>query len=161
VAKNGPTDADGIDAAFDSFEVRVLTDPQTSKARYLEARKFQGNWKVVTCELDGKPLQNSGLAAFRFGAGRVTIIEKDKSLRVEYSLDLTKSPREIVLSSLSRDSTRPVNGICELEGEALTICLALTPDAPPPTELKTATGDARLLIKLERAAEEDMVDEDA
>jgi uncharacterized protein (TIGR03067 family) len=161
VAKNGPTDADSIDAVFDSFEVRVLTDPEKSKARYMEAQKFQGKWKVVACEHNGKPLQNSGLTALRFGAGSVTIIENDKSLRVEYSLDLTKSPREIVLSSFSRESKRPVNGICELEGEALAICLALAPDAPAPTELKTTPGDARLLIKLERAAKGDMVDEDA
>ncbi len=161
VAKNGSTDADDIDAVFDSFEVRVLTDPETSKARYMEAQKFQGNWKVVACELNGKPLQDGGLTALRFGVGSVTIVENDESLRVEYSLDLTKPPREIVLSSLSRESTTPVKGICELEGEGLTICLALTPDAPAPTELKTTAGDARLLIKLERTAKKDTVDEDA
>jgi uncharacterized protein (TIGR03067 family) len=161
VAKNGPTDADDVDAAFDYFEVRVLTNTEVSKARYMEAQKFQGDWEVVGCELNGKQLQNGSLTARRFGAGSVTIVENDESLRVEYSLDLTKSPHEIVFSSLSRETTRPVNGICELEDGVLIICLALAPDAPTPTELKTTTGDARLLIKLERAAKEDVVDEDA
>jgi uncharacterized protein (TIGR03067 family) len=86
-------------------------------------------------------------------------IENDDSLKVDYSLDLTKSPREIVLSSLTREFAKPVHGICALEGEALTICLALAADAPAPTELKTTEGDTRLLIQLERAGKESTVND--
>jgi hypothetical protein len=61
----------------------VLTNPERSKARYIEVQKYQGDWKVVACGVDGKPLKDGGFTSVRFGAGSVTFMENDKSLKAK------------------------------------------------------------------------------
>jgi len=91
---------------------------------------------------------------FVFDGGRVTVKEKTQSLETEYTLDIAKEPKGLVLSTFTSRARRPVNGVYSLEGETLVICLALKRNAPAPTELETKQGDSRLLIKLQRASEE-------
>jgi uncharacterized protein (TIGR03067 family) len=150
--------ADDIDACFDFFEARSLTDAEKNDPNYLDRKKLWGRWDVVSCQLSGESLGEASLGQFVFDDGSVTIKEKSKSIETGYTLDATKEPKRLVLSGLSSRVKRPVNGVYSLEGDTLAICLALKPDAPAPTKLETKEGDSQMLIKLQRASEERDVD---
>jgi len=154
VAKNGSGSADDVDALFDFFEVRSLTDAEKGDPRYVERKKLQGAWEVVSRQLSGKPLKMGGFSGFVFDGGSVIISEKARSLQAEYALDPSQDPKGFVLSELSPQTKIPVNGVYALDGETLTICLALGPGASAPSELETTEGDSRMLITLRRASAE-------
>lgn len=153
-AGNGLKGADDIDACFDFFEARSLTDAEKNDPNYLDRKKLRGRWDVVSCQLSGKSLGEASFGQFVFDDASVTIKEKTKSIKTGYTLDATKGPKGLVLSALSSRVKRPVNGVYSLEGDTLVICLALQPDAPAPTKLETKDGDSQMLIKLQRASEE-------
>jgi len=159
LAKNGETSKPAeIDAAFDFFEVRSLSDAEKNDPHNVERQKLQGAWKVVSCELSGKSLKRASFSHFVFEDARVTIKERTESHETEYTLDLTKEPKGIVLSAISSQARKPTNGIYSLEGETLVICLALQRNAAAPTELETKAGDSRLLVRLQRSSEKEDVD---
>ena len=154
VAKNGPTGAAEIDAAFDFFEVRSLTDAERDAPRSLERQRLRGTWKVISCELSGKALDSGFFSQFVFDGTEVTVKEKAESIKAEFTLDVAKKPKKISLSTLSSQIPRPISGIYSLEGETLVICLATATKAPAPAELGTKPGDSRLLITLHRKSKE-------
>ena len=157
-ALHGLRSADDIDACFDFFEARSLTDAEKNDPNYLDRKKLRGRWDVVSCQLSGKSLEEASFGQFVFDDGSVTIKEKTKSIETGYTLDATKEPKRLVLSGLSSRVKRPANGVYSLEGDTLVICLALKPDAPAPTKLETKEGDSQMLIKLQHASEERDVD---
>ena len=153
-AKNGGNpDASDVDAVFDFFEVRSLTDAEKNDPKYVERTKLRGTWEVVSCKLGGKSLTNAPLSSFAFEGISVTIVEKTKSLKTAYTLDVATEPKGIRLSALSSSSKSPVGGIYSVEDDALVICIELDPEAPAPNELETKEGDRRLLVKLRRESE--------
>ncbi len=158
LAKNGPTGAGDIDAVFDFFEARSLTDAEKSNPVYVERQKLEGTWEVISCMLNGKSLENTSFSQFVFDGASVTVKEKTQSIKTEFTLDVTREPKRLALSALSRQAKRPANGVYSLEGETLVICLALEPNAPAPTELETKEGDSRLLITLRCTSEKEAAD---
>lgn len=93
MATNGSNaSASEIDAQFDSFEVRSLTPDEMNEPKYVERRKLAGPWKVTSCQIGGKNLENAPLSRFVFAEGKVTIEEKEKSLQAEYTLDAVVIP---------------------------------------------------------------------
>ncbi len=155
VALNGLAGADDIDACFDFFEARSLTDAEKNDPNYLDRKKLRGRWDAVSCQLSGKSLGEASFGQFVFDDGSVTIKEKTKSINTGYTLDATKEPKGLVLSGLSSRVKRPVSGVYSLEGDTLVMCLALKPDAPAPTKLETKEGDSRMLITLRRTPKEE------
>lgn len=153
LAQNGIGQADNIDACFDFFEVRPLTDTEKNNPNYVDRKRMRGNWEVVSCQLGGKPMEDASISQFAFDDSSVTIKEKSKTMRTGYALDATKEPKRLVLSTLSSQANRPVNGIYSLDGENLVICLALKQGAPAPTELASKEGDSQMLITLRRATD--------
>lgn len=152
--KNGGNpDAGDVDAVFDFFEVRSLTDAEKNDPNYVERRKLRGTWEVVSCKLGGKSLTNAPLSRFDFERNSVTIVEKAKSLKTAYTLDVATEPKGIRLSALSATSKAPVGGVYSVEDDTLMICIGLDSEAPAPNELKTQKGDRRLLVKLRRRTE--------
>jgi len=103
-------------------------------------------------------LEDNSLSQLVFDSASVTVKEKTQSIKTEFTLDVTKEPKRLALSALSRQAKRPTNGVYSLEGETLVICLALQPNAPAPTELQTKEGDSRLLITLRRTSGEEAAD---
>ncbi len=164
LAKNGSNaDASEIDAAFDFFEARSLTDAEANDPQFLERRKLQGSWEVVSCRLSGKPLTGAPLSRFKFSGSGVVITEKTKSLSTEFTLDVATEPKGIKLAALSSTAKTPANGVYSVEDDTLVVCLGLQPDAPPPAELETNEGDGRLLVTLKRmpAIEVDAIERNA
>lgn len=117
---------------------------------YLQRRKLEGSWQVVSCRLGGKALEVAPGCRFTFKGTEVTVVEKTGSIKSRYALDARKQPKGITLSAISRSSKPSVNGAYSLEKVTLVICLALQPNAPVPTELETTEGDGRLLVTLRR-----------
>jgi len=153
-AKNGGNpDASDVDAVFDFFEVRSLTDAEKNDPNYVERKKLRGTWEVVSCKLGGKSLTNAPLSRFVFEGISVTIVEKTKSLKTAYTLDMATEPKGIRLSALSSSSKVPVDGVFSVEDDALVICIELAREAPAPNKLETKEGDRRLLVTLRRKTE--------
>lgn len=153
LAKNGPPTADEMDATFDFFEVRSLTDAEKNDPDYVERKKLRGTWEVVSCKFGGKALTSTPLSRFAFEGINVTIVEKTKSLETEFTLDVMKEPKGLVLSALSSNSRVPVGGVYSVEDDTLTICLGLDPEAAAPSKLETKEGDRRLLVTLRRLSD--------
>jgi uncharacterized protein (TIGR03067 family) len=153
-----------LDAAFDFFEVRSLTDEEKNDPVYLERRKLQGTWEVVSARLGGKPMEESPWSRFEFHGTEVTFSEKGQDLASKYALDPEKEPKGLTLTGVSRDMwkghTREfgrdrslVSAVYSIEPERLVICMDPRPGAPAPTELETKEGDDRMLVELRRMSD--------
>jgi uncharacterized protein (TIGR03067 family) len=155
-AKNGGNPLAGdIDAQFDFFEVRSLTDAEKNQPAYLQRKKLQGDWKVVALERSGKPVDDVALSQFAFDAGQVIVTEGAKTLKTEYTLDVSAEPKQLVLAGLFNQRSGPVRAVYSLEGDTLTLCLDPRPGAAPPADLTTEQGDGRLLLTLRRVKDTD------
>jgi uncharacterized protein (TIGR03067 family) len=150
-AKNGgnPAAAD-IDAQFDFFEVRSLTDAEKNDPVHLEQQKLQGAWEVVSFRVSGKPA-DAPLSRFAFDDGQLTVSEKTETLKTEYTLDVAKKPKQLILSAFFSQQGTPVRAVYCLEKDTLVICFDPRPGAAPPPELETKESDGRFLITLHRA----------
>ncbi len=153
MAMNGMT-PDQTDAHFDFFEVRSLTPEEEDEPRLKERRRLQGAWESVSCRLSGKVLQEAPLSRLAFANGQATVTEKQKSLQFEYSLDLTKKPKRILLwhSRGGRTIAQPL--LYSLRKNTLEVCLNPDPEGPTPTRLKTEEGDGLVLVTFSRVTKE-------
>ena len=143
LAKNGSSRrASEIDAAFDFFEARSLTEAEANDPHYLERRKLQGNWEVVSCKLSGKSLTGVPLSRFKFSGSGVVITEKTQSLETKFALDLATDPKGIKLAALSSRAKTPASGVYAVEDDTLRICLALKPEAPRRTNWRPPRATA-------------------
>jgi len=151
MATNGSSELAGdIDATFDVFELRSLTTEERNDPRSVDRRKLVGSWKVTGCEISGKSFEKAPLSEFTFTESSVVIQEKERRLGSEFSLDASRRPKELHLSSFLGQTGLQVRAIYEFEGDQLKLCIALKPEAPAPTEFGTTQGDNRLFIRLER-----------
>ena len=156
LAKNGGTEAPSdIDACFDSFEVRSLTEAERNEPRFLQRRKLAGAWEVVSCEVGGERLKDAPLSQFVFSDTKVAVKEKTETLEIEYRLDVSKAPKQLTLLPFVAPRTRELKGIYSLEGAALVICYNLGSDAEAPSEFKTNEGDGRMLVTMKRIESKD------
>ena len=154
LAKNGGNpEADDIAACFDFFELRRLTAAEKNDPLHLDVQRLQGTWKVRSCRISGKVLAESTLSRFVFGEDGLTAREGSEALKSEYKLDVSKKPKQLVLSSLFGQPGRSVRAIYSLEGDKLLICFDPRPGAATPDKLETKEGDDRWLVTLEREKE--------
>ena len=155
-AKNGGNPlATDIDAQFDFFEVRSLTNAEKNEPSYLERQRLQGAWKVVSFSVSGKPIDNVDLSQFVFTNSEVTIKEGAKTTKGEYRLDVARQPKQLVLANLFSLQDRPVTAAYSCSEDTLKICLDPRPGAASPTDLATQQGDSRMLITLRRVSRSD------
>ena len=151
MATNGGSEVTSeIDACFDFFELRSLTAEERSDPRFAERQKLVGSWKVTGCEMSGKSFEKAPLSKFWFTESTVVIVEEDGRLESEFSLDVSQTPKQLVLSSFLGQTGGQVRAIYECKGDQLKICISLKPETAAPTEFKTTKGDSCLFIQLER-----------
>jgi len=108
--------------------------------------KIQGSWTVSTGEKAGKKAPAEGLKDVRmtFTGDEFTWKTGEKETKGTFSLDATKTPKEISMSA----EGKKLAGIYRLEGEELKICVGIGDDHP--TDFVTKAGAKAMLLVLKR-----------
>lgn len=152
VAKNGPREGD-LEARFDFFELRNLTDAERDDPVYQTRRALLGNWKAVSRQSSGRPITKGPATQLIITPGTL-VLQGGGRLNMSYTIDLTTTPNRITLIPWNHGVGQLLHGVYSLEKDTLTICLNPKVNAPPPDSLESVEGDGRLLLKLERVKEE-------
>lgn len=150
-AKNGgnPLAAE-IDVEFDFFEIRSLTKSEQEDPSYQDQERLAGSWKVVTMEMDGKEIEMPGGDSLMiFDHGDVTVQESNAAMAAEYTLDATKTPKQIRLTAFFGQEAG-VNAAYALDKDKLILCLNAKNSQRLPAKLEAEKDDGRVLFKLER-----------
>lgn len=152
-AKNGLNPAAGhIDAQFDFFDVRSLTADERNQPAYVAKKELRGCWDIVGFERGGKAIEKVALSQITFDDGEMIVKEKSKTLKTEYTLDVSTKPRQLIFAGLFSRSTTPVPAAYRLDDNELKICID-PGGIKAPADMVTTEGDGRLLITLRRAAD--------
>jgi uncharacterized protein (TIGR03067 family) len=117
--------------------------------------QLHGEWKIEAVEAKGKVIDGHRLAGgvlsfdadrvvFRTPAGEVT-----ERLQFEITTCSGDGTGGIKLTGDGSPRRYPLQGLLQLKGEVLKICVALPPE-PSATELKTRLGDKRELWTVRR-----------
>jgi uncharacterized protein (TIGR03067 family) len=108
--------------------------------------KFQGAWSVSAGEKAGRKAPDGGLKGITvtFTDGRFTWKTGANESQGTFSLDETKSPREISISAEGKKHA----GIYRLEGDELRICVG--PGDDRPADFATRDGAESVLLILKR-----------
>jgi len=116
--------------------------------------RFEGDWKVVSMHVNGKPVESAALANHGFGFNQGRFIKTEvtgitaKALQGSITLDSTKSPAEVDLVHTEGDNAGKIQrGIYVFEDDKLKLCYGDL-DAPRPTEF--TPGDKITLVVLAR-----------
>jgi len=109
--------------------------------------KLQGAWSVISAEHGGTPVPEEKIKDGKLvlAGDRFTWKTGDQTAEGAYTVDATKSPRQITLSH----NENTLSGIYVLDGENLKLCVSHGSDRP--TEFTTKEGDGCLLLVLRRA----------
>ncbi len=110
--------------------------------------ELEGEWAMVSGSMDGHPMQagmvKTGRRVTR-GNQLTVLFGGQVFIKARVSLDDTKSPKHIDYVVGSGDvSTKAQQGIYELKGNTLTICMAPA-GQPRPAEFSSSKGDGRSL----------------
>jgi uncharacterized protein (TIGR03067 family) len=118
-----------------------------------EVEKFQGTWKYVVFEVEGKQ-QPEEIAKF------ILVIKGDKwtvsagdqiVAQTTMKLDPTKKPKRIDLTStMDADKGRLVRGIYAWEGDKFTMCDRGADKGERPAEFGTKPNSGLVLVVLQR-----------
>ncbi len=132
-----------------------------ASAQLSDKQRLLGTWWGVRAEVEGQPVPQAVVNTF---TPSVTV-QKDRviwkaggplaGLNVQgvYHLDATKSPKTIDIIALG-DVRKTLLGIYRLDGDEVTMCIALDPERPEdrPTEFATKAGRRQVLAVLRRGA---------
>jgi len=153
LAKNGPV-AGETDARFDCFEIRALS--ALEKTHAAEKQRLQGTWEVIADHADGRAQAEGTVSRFAFSDRTVNVRENARTFAAQYTLDVAKSPKELILAMPGNwQNRKPLRIVYAVEGDRLTICFDPRPDAATPRALETKEGDGRILTTLRRAKAEE------
>lgn len=136
---------------------RLATEPDRKEKSKSDNDTIQANWEVVslTSGKEGSRREAEALknATWVFEKEKllVKIKTEDKTLDISYRLEPEKNPKTIDLKVKAEAAReRSIEGIYELKGDDLTICIPLGRDSPRPTELEVKEGSERSLVVLKR-----------
>jgi len=132
----------------------LAADQPKSDATRKEIKDFQGTWKWVSLEMDGKKLP---LDAFKDGMLVITGDKFTTSL-VEgtshgtFKVDVSKKPKTIdVTFEDGPDKGKTMPGIYELKGDTYKVCMALAgKDRPTAFATKPESGHVLEVLKRQK-----------
>lgn len=111
---------------------------------------LQGTWIPVSAEEGGKKVPEEEIKEaknFEFSGDKVTFPIKGESKEFVYKLDSTKKPKQI---DFFFSKTEIAEGIYELDGDKLTLCITKPDHGERPTKFDSTEGRERVLIVLKR-----------
>src|SRR5437867_1906304 len=117
-----------------------------------DARAVQGNWKPITAELGGQPMDDAVLKviSLKLNNGKYEVFVGEQPDRGTYTIDSTTDPRSMSITGTdgpNKGKTYPA--IYELNGDTLRICYDLS-GAKRPTEFKALAGTKLYLVTYNR-----------
>jgi uncharacterized protein (TIGR03067 family) len=109
---------------------------------------IQGTWTVVSGEEGGKPLPDQ-LKSLKmtFKDDKFSYKSADDMKEAKYQIDSTKKPKQLTLTP--SDGEKPLEGIYELDGDKLKICIN-EPGGERPKDFSTKEGTRLVLFELKR-----------
>lgn len=124
--------------------VGLLVPPKEVKT---DEKALQGTWVVVSGLRKGKPCEDVKDARFIFKNNSVSIRRAGEAdTKMTYRLDASKSPRTIDVTAEGRVN----QGIYELRGDVLKLCLAGVSSKKRPAKFSSEKGELKVLIELKR-----------
>ena len=123
------------------------------KTKVKDTEAIQGQWKVVELTHDGKPADNDyqgSTATLDKDTFQVQEPKAKRDEKMSYKIDPDKKSIELSPKGVQLDIT--MLGIYELDGDTLTIAIAMGAKGESPKEVKSGPGVA--FLKLQRIKEE-------
>ena len=114
-----------------------------------EKNKLDGTWIMASGERDGEPAPEDFVKGFKLiiKGEKVTVHIGDQTEEGTFRLDNDKKPKH--MTYVPANGTPNRNGIYELDGDKLKICMS-RPDGDRPTEFSTKAGSNCMLFNLKR-----------
>jgi uncharacterized protein (TIGR03067 family) len=121
-----------------------------------ELGKLQGTWVAVSGERNGAPVPDAAIKSWKMvvQGNKMTINPQTDNVPLAFELDLSKTPKQIVLTLLEpRRKGQTRRGIYSLENDLFKICCDnddKKPNVKPPTGFSTRQGDGLLMFVAKR-----------
>lgn len=114
--------------------------------------KFNGTWKAVSVEVDGKKLPKEAVdkTSLTVKGDDYTFHRGNEEIKGKHKLDASKTPKTIdAVRSQGPDKGKPLLGIYELTDDTYKVCFA-APGGERPTEFSSKPGSKHRLIVMKR-----------
>ncbi|MHB1424505.1 MAG: TIGR03067 domain-containing protein [Gemmataceae bacterium] len=130
----------------------IAADTPKEDAVAKEMAKFQGTWKFLSMEVQGKPDKGIGKYTVVFKGDQWTVSVRDKvASQATIKLDPTSKPKTIDLTlTLDPYKGKLIRGIYALEGDKLTVCDRAADKGERPTEFASKADSGLVLVVLQR-----------
>lgn len=130
-------------------------DDDDKKEDKKAADPIAGVWKAVSYEQDGQKGDEAPDYVLSFKAGKYS--QKNNGMEDEtgsYKLDTEKKPHEVTLTIESgRDKGKKQPGIFKVDGDKLTLCLAMPGSDKRPEKFEAGEGSNAILVTFKRDKE--------
>jgi uncharacterized protein (TIGR03067 family) len=118
-----------------------------------EKRRLEGSWRIVEDHFNGVRMQGdeADVGQIVLFEGSTVILpnrETGKPEKLKYTLNTKERPKHISWFYEVGGEALSMRGVYSLQGDRLTICLAV--DDERPTKLETRKGDHQVMVVLRR-----------
>jgi len=125
----------------------VAADPPRDAKKELE--QLQGEWTIVSLENRGQKVAEETVKDMKLTVkGEEWKVTRDGTTvaDVTFKLDPSKDPKAIDMTFKVNGEEAALKGIYKLDGDTLTLCRTMSPDAGRPTEFKTSADGGVLTV---------------
>lgn len=122
-----------------SFCVGVSCGDEPKKAAQEELKLFEGEWRIVTVEADGKTTESKTIV--KFASGKCTISQPGSGIpdiETTVTLDPSKKPKWIDVTNAKQVTHK---GIYEQKGDTMKAVFQGDEKGERPTEFKSKKGE--------------------